>query len=325
MNLSVEQEESGVSCQILGKTHFIITKLPSNNLLINHIFAIALNGILIIPTILLNAIAIITILESSQLNSKPCYYIILVQSVTDLAVGVSGIPLFLVFLASGIGKFSNCIVATIAYKSTLISLEVSTITLSAMTLERYVAILHPYAYSTKVTKKRLLIYVSSNTAVVFSVIIVSFAIHELMVYYATLYVMLVFFFTAFAYTRIYLIVQKLARSQNKLQDAAGEENLTRKKLFLREIKLAKSCFIVVVCFFILSFLPIAFVFPFDAYLDQFEYIAFLIWVVTLGLLNSSVNSVIFFWTKTMLRKQAVKTINSMSLCKINTIVPITKT
>ena len=246
MNLSVEQEESGVSCQILGKTHFIITKLPSNNLLINHIFAIALNGILIIPTILLNAIAIITILKSSQLNSKPCYYIILVQSVTDLAVGVSGIPLFLVFLAT--------IVATIAYKSTLISLEVSTITLSAMTLERYVAILHPYAYSTKVTKKRLLIYVSSNTAVVFSVIIVSFAIHELMVYYATLYVMLVFFFTAFAYTRIYLVVQKLARSQNKLQDAAGEENLTRKKLFLREIKLAKILFYCC-CMFLYSQFP----------------------------------------------------------------------
>ena len=323
MNLSAEQEEFGTSCQILGKTQFIITNLPSNKLLMNHIFAMALNSILIIPTILLNAIAIITILKFSQLNSKPCYFIILVQSVIDLAVGVLSLPLFLVFLASGIGKIPNCIVATLAFKSTILPVGISTITLSAMTLERYIAILHPYAYIAKVTKKRLLIYVCSGAAMVFSLFFPSLGIKKLIV---AISVMLIFFFTVFAYTRIYVVARKLARSQNQLHDAAGEENLTRKKLFLREIKLAKSCFIAVICFCVLCFLPTAFLIPFYIYLNQFEYLAFLIWIVTLALLNSIVNSLIFFWTKTMLRKQAVKMIYSMSLCKIlHTIVPITKT
>ncbi|CAB3988151.1 melanocyte-stimulating hormone receptor-like [Paramuricea clavata] len=272
----------------------------------------ALNSILIIPTILLNAIAIITILKFSQLNSKPCYFIILVQSVIDLAVGVFGFPLFLVFLASGIGKFSNCIVATLAFQTTTIPVGISTITLSAMTLERYIAILHPYAYSAKVTKKRLLIYVGSGAVMLFSLFFPSLVIQKLIAVYGTISITLVFFFTVFAYTRIYLVARKLARSQNQLHDAAGKENITRKKLFFREIKLAKSCFIVVVCFCILCFLPTAFLVTFYKYLDKFEYLVFLIWIGTLSLLNSSVNSLIFFWTKTMLRKQAVKMINSMS-------------
>ena len=311
MNLSLKQEKFGISCQILGKTHFIITKLPSNQLLMNHIFAMALNGILIIPTILLNAIAIITILKFSQLNSKPCYFIILLQSVIDLAVGVLGLPLFLVFLASGIGKISNCIVATLAFQTTTIPVGISVITISVMTLERYIAILHPYAYIAKVTKKRLLIYVGSGAAMVFSLFFPSLVIQKLIEMYGTISVTLIFSFTVFAYTRIYLVARKLARSENQLHDAAGEGNLTRKKLFLREIKLAKSCFIVVVCFCVLCFLPTAFLVTFYKYLDQFEYLVFLIWIGTLGLLNSSVNSLIFFWTKTMLRKQAVKMINSV--------------
>jgi hypothetical protein len=141
MNLSLTQEEFEISCQILGTTNFIITKLPSNNLLINHIFAVALNGILIIPTILLNAVAVLTIFKSSQLNSKPCYFIVLIQSVNDLAIGLLGIPLFIFFLASSIGGISKCITTSLASRANMVPVGVSAITLSAMTLERYIAIL----------------------------------------------------------------------------------------------------------------------------------------------------------------------------------------
>jgi hypothetical protein len=157
----------------LGTTHFVIEKLSSEKLLINHIFAIAVNGILIIPTLLLNAVAVITIFKSSQLNSKPCYFIIHVQSVLDLAIGVLGIPLFIFFLASAIGGISKGITTTLASRAITVPVGVSTITLSAMTLERYIAILHPYAYSTQVTKRRLLIYIGCFAAVECFVIILS--------------------------------------------------------------------------------------------------------------------------------------------------------
>jgi hypothetical protein len=47
-------------------------------------------------------------------------------------------------------------------------------------------------------------------------------------------------------------VRKLARSPNQPCGVAAEENLTRMKLFLQEIKQAKSCFMVVICFFLFS-------------------------------------------------------------------------
>jgi hypothetical protein len=104
----------------------------------------------------------------------------------------------------------------------------------------------------------------------FSVIILSYAIHWLFEIYAMVTQALSFRFIAFVYTRIYLVVRKLAQSQNKPHDAASEENLTRMKLFLREIKQAKSCFIVVICFCVLGFLPTTIAVPFIQSFDQLE-------------------------------------------------------
>jgi hypothetical protein len=165
-----------------------------------------------------------------------------------------------------------------------------------------------------VTKRRLLIYVGCFAAVDLFFIILSFEHFRLLEIYATVKITFVFFFIAFVYTRIHLVVRKLAQSQNKPHDGASEENLTRMKLFLREIKQAKSCFIVVICFCVLGFLPKTIAVPFFPSLDQFEKLAIKIWIITLGLCNSSVNSVIFFWTKTMLKKEAVKMLNTMKPC-----------
>ena len=122
------------SCRILGKTHLIITKLPSEIFVINNTVAIASNGLLIIPTILLNAVAILTIVKSSQLKSKPCYFIILVQSIIDLAVGVFSIPLMIFFQASEIGGATDCVAVTLAFRSTLLPTVTSCVAISALTL-----------------------------------------------------------------------------------------------------------------------------------------------------------------------------------------------
>ena len=68
------------------------SELPSEKSLIVHLIVLVFNSILIIPTIVLNVVSIITVLKCSQLNSKPCYFVILVESVIDSAVGVVGIP-----------------------------------------------------------------------------------------------------------------------------------------------------------------------------------------------------------------------------------------
>ena len=312
MNLSVE-EVFAMSCKILGKTHFVTSKFKSRKFVVNHIFAITFNGVLVIPTILLNAVAIITILKSSQLKSKPCYFIILVQSVIDLAVGAFGIPLLIFFLASGIGGITNCIAARLASKSALLPFMLSCVTLSALTLERYIAILHPFAYKTQVTKKRLLIYVGCGAVVAISLCLASLFNPILSLICLTATEILIFVFTVFAYTRIYLVVKKLSRSPNRPHDPAAVENTTKIKMLLQKFKHAKSCFMVVICFGVLCLLPPAITLPLSAKLEQSEIGAVLAWAYTFNMLNSCVNSVIFFWTKTMLRTEAVKMLNTMNM------------
>ena len=306
---ATEKQEFSISCQILGTTHILATNLPSENLVHNHIFAIAFNGIMIIPTILLNGVAVITIFRSSQLSSKPCYFIILLQSMFDLAVGVFSIPLFIFLLANSVGGISNCLVASLARRLMLAPIGGSSIALTAMKMERYIAILHPYAYKTQVTKKRLMKYVCVTGTVEFLVIILSFAVTWLREVYFMVKIALVLLLTAYVYTRIYLVVRKLARTGNKPHDAAAEMNFTRMKLFLREIRQARPCFVLVVCFFVLGFLPATIAIKLSANVDKFQEQAIFIWAVSLAITNSSVNSVIFFWTKTMLRKNAFRMLN----------------
>ena len=316
MNHSVNEQAVEMSCKHFGKLQFVVPKLHSEKFLINHIFVITFNAILIISTILLNAIAIITILKCSQLKSKPCYFIILVQSVIDLLVGVLGIPLFIVYLSSAVGGNKNCFTASFAFRSTALPIGMSTITLAAMTLERHIAILHPYSYNTKITKKRLLICVGSGVLFAISLIILAFINIILFAFCAAALEMSIFIFTVYSSVKIYSVVKNLSRSPNNPHDVNAEGNITRMKVILQEFKHAKSCFIAVICFAVLCFLPIAIAASSRDKVDILEWEAIRDWAITLGLSNSSVNSVIFFWTKKMLRNEAYKTLNT-KLCFIH--------
>lgn len=68
----------------------------------------------------------------------------------DLAVCIFDIPLFIYLLASGIG--ATVFAVTLTRHSMVVPVGLSTATTTAMTLERYIAIVHPFAYKTHVTK-----------------------------------------------------------------------------------------------------------------------------------------------------------------------------
>ena len=282
-------------------------KHPSKNNLFNHIVIFAVNIILIFPTVLLNAISVITILKSSRLKNKLCYYIILMQSVADLAVGVLGIPLFLVFLAAGIGGTSNCYVATLAYRSSVLPIGVSILTLSSLTIERYIAVIYPLSYNVQLTKKKIVIYVCTGVVIMVSVAIISIAIEGLIKRFTVVLATLFFLSSAFVYFKIYVVVKKLTRSQqNKWQEGSMLSDLTRKKIFMREIKQVRSCFIVVLCFFLLCFMPVILTYFVGTSVDIHDLQTIQNWATTFSMSNSSINSIIFFWTKTMLKNEAIK-------------------
>ncbi|XP_028413352.1 beta-2 adrenergic receptor-like [Dendronephthya gigantea] len=311
MNLSGKPDSFETKCFLLGTTSSEFQNLPSDEIPENYNAVIVINIIFIIPAIIFNAVPIITIWKSSQLRSKPCYFIVLILSVIDLAVGVLGIPLFVaVLIVSVLNGGSNCFLSSLAFKIASSLFGLSRFTFIAMTAERYIAILHPYKYTTLVTKKRLLIFVCSTSAIhiIFTAFSATFD-DILVIIYSALERLLTIGSITFAYTRICLVVRKLARSVNRPQDLASVENRTRRKAFLQEIKRAKSCFKVVMCSFTIVLFPsIAFRLYYQSKLKD---VTIFIWIVTLGYSVSIVDSVIFFWTKTMLRKEAVKKLKTM--------------
>ena len=182
----------------------------------------------------------------------------------------------------------------------------SVITHFAMTIERYVGVVHPYSYQTRVTKKRILAYVFGGCLALLSVIL---SRNWGLIKISFMTMILTFFFcTGFVYSRIYLAIRKLVRSENRPAcETDGNLNSKRMRIF-QEIRHARSCFFVVISLgiFVLPLLLSAVFFK----IRSIEYIAYFNWAVTSMILNSSINSMIFFWTKPLLRREAFKILKS---------------
>lgn len=290
---------------VFGRASKIIVRFSSDLYVISSVLVVAINSLLIIPTIVLNAVSVAAITKSTRLSSKPCYFLVVIQSLVDLTVGAVGIPILIFSVASPMVGFQNCTVDFLVIQFLFIPSGISILTLSAMTIERYIGVLHPYAYSTKVTKKRILIYECCVILLITLLVGVSLPVQSVITNFSIILILLFFILNTFVYTRIYIVVLKIARS-DKIQNNAREENSTKRQKFLSEIKQAKSCFLVLMCF-VICFLPLLLGGFFK--LNGLDHMVYQTWSITFVMLNSSANSVIFFWTKKELRVQALQVFN----------------
>jgi hypothetical protein len=120
-------------------------------------------------------------------------------------------------------------------------------------------------------------------------------------------------FIAFAYIKIFITARKGTSLQH--HDSKIVENIrifNQKRRFLRELKLAKSCFFVVVAFaFCYAPSVIMLALMHDKRARTFHDVL-ASWCVTIVMFNSSLNSLIFFWAKPMLRIEAAKALRKIS-------------
>ncbi len=124
-------------------------------------------------------------------------------------------------------------------------------TLIAMNFERYLGIIHPLVHRVKLTKKRLCCFVASVCGIL-PTVFNTMKIRRLVV---TISVLIFLISTAYFYIRIFLAAKNSRSFQNPPNAIAGEESTTKKKN-LKEIKLAKSCFTIVILF-VFNFLQIS--------------------------------------------------------------------
>ena len=115
-------------------------------------------------------------------------------------------------------------------------------------------------------------------------------------------------FLVYVYTRIFITARKSLYSGNRLGDGVAQgpiAEMNKKRRFLKDLKLAKSCFLVT-CIFGLCLLPSMVPLPEIPYLDDETIEILSSWTIALVVLNSSLNSIVFFWSQPMLRKEAKK-------------------
>ena len=192
--------------------------------------------------------------------------------------------------------------------------------LSAMTFERYYGILYPIFHRTRITQRRMLIFIFCVMIFMLLSIVLWFTYTTYFAYlvYATLVFLLLY--TGYAYTRIFMVARKkLGHSGNRLVAVEPNQTKTNKRSFLKELKLAKSCFLVLICY-MLCFIPGPLVYIIQAE-NETQSIRRIkrSWVVSLFAVNSSLNSLIFFWAKSMLRNETMKILKRIFCCHRNDI------
>ena len=170
----------------------------------------------------------------------------------------------------------------------------STSIVSVLNIEFYFGIVHPLFHSTNVNKSRVF---KAIVFFLFIIVIVGFIVlpdAKIVNFVRGMTLILNLAILIVIYVKIFLTGGKTL--PNNLS-ASGN---TQQKAFLRKKKLAKSCLLVVGCFYA-CFLPRAVV-PF---LSNSPFVTNVLWTWITNLLfaNSTLNSVIFFWRNKILRNE----------------------
>ena len=305
-------------CSLLKAEKEVIVKYPSQAHLIYRISVCVFFLLLTIPAVTLNGVSVITILKCPQLKQKIAYFLLMMQSITDLTVGLISLPaLGILGLLTATTGSVHCVGRVLMSRLIPLLVLVSTLTLFTMTMERYFGVLHPLKHRTLITKKRILVFFSCGASLMFAIATSSIIFGNQMLNIATSISMATLLFVAaFVYTKIFKVIRNKGCPGNPYPNniSAAEQpssNRQSSRNFLKDIKLVKSCYLAVVCFSVCFLAGIVTAVPFSFSTLSWE--VFRSWSTSLIMLNSSLNSIIFFWNRPLLRNEAKKVLKN--LCK----------
>ena len=302
-------------CRYGGSTTlFIVKNFPSEKHVVSQYIFCIINSLLIIPTVLLNGISVITIARNNHLKGKLCYFLILIQSFIDLAVGTITLPLYTFNSANELFGNARCSVFVSLEGIAFTPLAVSFATSLLLTFERYMTILHPIAHRCYLTKTKMIAFCCGNLGVcVLTGSIFRIFFEDSQSIFQIILVLSFLVLHTLGYARIYLAVRNMHFANDAIGDYSSQEalpNSAEKRKSLRERKLAFSCALVVIINYI-CYLP----FLFSYLYFKKDFMSFRIatsWCTMVASLISSLNSLVFFWKRPLLRQEAIKLLRKMS-------------
>ena len=282
------------SCPLCNAQYVMALNIPTQMYYINYVVGLICNTLMVISGTILNSATILAYWKSPQLRNKSSYFLIMLLSVLDLTVAVVGNVFFVLSLAFTLHGNPNCTAIILHEILTFFIVGLSLSTLLVLNIERYTCILHPFFHRTKMTKLKLL-----GLLVLFwsFVCLVTLSNPILGDYAARLTTSIALLSDIVFTVCIYISICHAVR---RATSNPAQANVNRIKN-LQNLKMAKSCAIVVACT-VICFLPFAIVRFLEASVFTISFLE--VWAKTLTLLSSSSNSLLFFWRNPILRKEA---------------------
>ena len=287
------------------------TGFPSKVYYVNFIFALVFNIFLTISTIFLNSVTILAYMKSALLKSKKAYFLIMLLSVNDLLVGLFGEVSFVILLVTALIGFWKCEVYIVLEFPAFCLTPLSIMTLFGLNIERYLSILHPLYHHTKVTKSKLLKMVVSFWLLAIALCSLYVVFGNIMNILFTFVLALIAISTFYIYASIYIASRRRTRVPGMQMtgirgtEVPGSQGRTNQAYEMQNIKMAKSCGIVVGLTFLCN-IPYAVANS----LSTSDVISlWVLWSITTAFISSSLNSIVLFWNKPVLRKEAKNLFN----------------
>ena len=299
-----------------------VVRSPASSYTRNIIAACVINIVFAIAGTILNSLVLYIFWKSTKIRSNFSYFGIMLLSSADLAVVTIVHSTFLLQAINEINGTPNC-TYKVFYTSTLyLFTGMSVSTLLILNIERYTAIFHPIWHLTTATKRRLIFI----WIILWLLNILNVASRLFLPLLSKIIVLIVISTlcgtTLFTYISIFRVARK-KKSITACNTVAHEINCGNCRgevsgnmvTFLRELKMAKTYFAIVVLAFV-CFLPWgigvhALKYPWNKSENERSTVAMAYsWTNTLITINSTLNCLIFFWANKMLRREALKLVKS---------------
>ena len=306
-----------ISCAV-GRS-VLVNKFPEQSTLVNHVVACFFSVLNMLTTIILNSLTFATFWSSPKMRKSTSLFLVMILSGHDAMGGLASNSVFTVRLASEVFGTVECGIVFAQGVSTMVMTVTSLVAVTAINIERYIGVIHPMYHRSQLKKRTLFKFIMLFWTATGIALALSFIYgYIILARFTTVMCSGFILFTLFAYTRIGIKVIASERQRQILSPSSGNDQCqTRKKHanFLKEIKLAKSCFMIVICYVLCSTPVIVFMEILRKSLPDSYMIIAIAWCVNFVLLNSSLNSVIFFWRSRELRKETICLLKKMNILK----------
>lgn len=231
---------------------------------------------------------------------------------TDLFVGLVSQPLFVVYLLSLLKKRWKlaCFIEAFEHVAGAVLVGLSLCILTAITIDRLLALLLRLRYRTVVTATRVRKIISFVLVLDIAVAMTSLWKEKLFFALTYVFVFLCGIITTFCYLKIYVTLRRRCRIQDEIHQRTNQE--MNSPLDMRRFKKTVASVLWVQCALILCFFPFAVnkavsnIITNNSYLLRVE-----LWTITLVYCNSFLNPILYCWRIPKVREAVMETIKNV--------------